>query len=248
MREYTVKIKPLTLIWTGDKNRRNTSLRETGILGSLRWWYEALIRGLGGSACDPTGSKCDGKSHCDACELFGCTGWARKFRLEVEKSKDDEIDLRFIEIRGMKDVEWALLNKVLIIISQHGALGGKIAESKYGLIEIGQNDLNKFSLNKTQIDDYLKKKGDKIDTPNLLKFIFINKNLSDDRYKELKDNLPFLKGQSGKGKRYFYKIKDNKPFRLFAYAENDEEYRKIINFLQGKVEFVEGSKLLEELK
>jgi CRISPR type III-B/RAMP module RAMP protein Cmr1 len=85
MREYTVKIKPLTPLWTGDAERKSGTLRETGIIGSLRWWYEALVRGLGGTACDPTNSKekCDGENHCDACELFGCTGWARKFRLEV---------------------------------------------------------------------------------------------------------------------------------------------------------------------
>ncbi|HEC32374.1 MAG TPA: type III-B CRISPR module RAMP protein Cmr1, partial [Deltaproteobacteria bacterium] len=88
MKEYTVKIKSLTpILWTGDADRKNTTLRETGIIGSLRWWYEALIRGLGGSACDPTSdAKCPDKNgnRCDACELFGCTGWARKFRLGVE--------------------------------------------------------------------------------------------------------------------------------------------------------------------
>jgi CRISPR-associated protein Cmr1 len=51
MKEYTVKIKPLTPLWTGDAERKPGTLRETGIIGSLRWWYEALIRGLGGTAC-----------------------------------------------------------------------------------------------------------------------------------------------------------------------------------------------------
>jgi len=83
-KNYSVKIKALTPIWTGDAERENTELRETGTIGSLRWWYEALIRGLGGRACDPTDSKCEGKNHCDACELFGCTGWSRKFILHVE--------------------------------------------------------------------------------------------------------------------------------------------------------------------
>ncbi|SDX84694.1 CRISPR-associated protein, Cmr1 family [Acetomicrobium thermoterrenum DSM 13490] len=84
MEQFIVQIKPLTPLWTGDVNKECCTLRETGIIGSLRWWYEALIRGLGGSACDPTNSKCDEKYHCDACELFGCTGWARKFKLEVK--------------------------------------------------------------------------------------------------------------------------------------------------------------------
>jgi len=96
-KSYTVKIRPLTPIWTGDADRQNTTLRETGIIGSLRWWYEALIRGLGGTACDPTSDhRCQlsGKEKtereriskmCPACYLFGCTGWARKFRLEINE-------------------------------------------------------------------------------------------------------------------------------------------------------------------
>lgn len=42
MRELTVEIRALTPIWTGDVDKRNSRLRETGIIGSLRWWYEAL--------------------------------------------------------------------------------------------------------------------------------------------------------------------------------------------------------------
>ncbi len=90
MRELTVKIKPLTPIWTWDEDRECRTLRETSIIGSLRWWYEVLVRGLGGSACDSTSdNRCPDKdgNHCDACELFGCTGWARKFRLEIESNK-----------------------------------------------------------------------------------------------------------------------------------------------------------------
>ncbi|MGQ9847920.1 MAG: type III-B CRISPR module RAMP protein Cmr1, partial [Bacteroidales bacterium] len=125
MKEFTVKINPLTPIWTGDENRKNTTLRETGLIGSLRWWYEALIRGLGGTACDPTkNTKCNIENHCDVCELFGCTGWSRKFRLEVEKSNNNRIHMRFIEMREIKDVEWVLLNKTLKVISDYGALGG----------------------------------------------------------------------------------------------------------------------------
>jgi CRISPR-associated protein Cmr1 len=59
----------------------------------MRWWYEAIVRGLGGWACDPTKGGCiyerkGGEGHqqayerlCDACRLFGCTGWRRRFRL-----------------------------------------------------------------------------------------------------------------------------------------------------------------------
>jgi len=62
-------------------------LHETGIIGSLRWWYEAIVRGLGGQACDPTTHSCaydpekpnDGL--CEVCKIFGATGWQRRFIL-----------------------------------------------------------------------------------------------------------------------------------------------------------------------
>ncbi len=250
MREYIVKIKPLTPIWTGDVNRKCKTLRETGVLGSLRWWYEVLIRGLGGSACDPTSdAKCPDKNgnRCDACELFGCTGWSRKFRLEVEK-QDSEITLNFIELRKMKNIEWGLLNKTLQIIADFGAIGGKIAESKYGLVKIEHNDLKDFSLDKIELEGYLKKEGSNIENPNIRRFIFINHNLKYEIVKDLKKNLPFIKGKPGKGKRYFYKTFNRKPYRFFAYAENDGEYRQIIEFLRSKsVQFVEGKRFLEGL-
>ncbi len=50
------------MLWTGDVNGRNERLITTGLLGSLRWWLEVLVRGLGGSACDPT----DEKTRCPA--------------------------------------------------------------------------------------------------------------------------------------------------------------------------------------
>ena len=50
-----VKIRTLTPIWTGGLNRECDKLRETSIIGSLRWWFEAIVRGLGGYACDPVG-------------------------------------------------------------------------------------------------------------------------------------------------------------------------------------------------
>jgi len=248
-KNYSVKIKALTPIWTGDAERKNTELRETGIIGSLRWWYEALIRGLGGSACDPTDSKCEGKNHCDACELFGCTGWSRKFRLEVKKEEDNIITLRFIELREVKDVEWALLNKTLEIITRYGALGGRMAKSKYGLINIVQNDLNSFLIDKTSLREYLRKKGSNVDNPNIKRFIFITSNLTYEMVKEMKNTLTFLKGRKGKGKRYFYKESNGNPNRLFVYAVNDEEYNRVVNFLKDKSTlFVEGKEILEGLK
>ncbi len=78
-----IRIQPLTPVWTGDAEGKGSRVRETGILGSLRWWYEALVRGFGLYACDPSSGSCvyDEKrkiaSICLACQLFGCTGYSR---------------------------------------------------------------------------------------------------------------------------------------------------------------------------
>jgi CRISPR-associated protein Cmr1 len=60
--------KALTSIWTGDADHRGGRLISTGLLGSIRCWFEVLVRGLGGSACDPIKSTCEGPDHCVACE------------------------------------------------------------------------------------------------------------------------------------------------------------------------------------
>lgn len=83
-----IKLKTLTPLWTGGVDRDSAELKETSILGTLRWWYEGIIRGLGTYACDPTGEdrcqydeKKGPNALCPACRLFGCTGWARRFRV-----------------------------------------------------------------------------------------------------------------------------------------------------------------------
>lgn len=94
-----IRLRMLTPLWTGGvETGRMDRVHETGIIGSLRWWYEALVRGLGGRGCDLTDTKnsCiyerkQGESHeqayhrlCDACQVFGATGWQRRFRLTIE--------------------------------------------------------------------------------------------------------------------------------------------------------------------
>lgn len=105
-----ITIQTLTPLWTGGIDQTTDRLHETGLLGSLRWWYEALVRGLGGYACDPTGGspearcKFDSQAYekakanhasedeairsglrtvCPVCYLFGATGWARLFLLRA---------------------------------------------------------------------------------------------------------------------------------------------------------------------
>jgi CRISPR-associated protein Cmr1 len=116
-------LKTLTPIWTGGMDGTLSQLRETGIIGSLRWWYEAVVRGLGGYACDPTDdSRCpDKKEHrCGVCNLFGCTDWSRKFRIRILNEQNDLIQealepnqiftIDLIELKPItKEEKWLLI-------------------------------------------------------------------------------------------------------------------------------------------
>lgn len=218
MEEFSVTIKPLTPIWTGDANGKNSTLRETGIIGSLRWWYEALIRGLGGYACDPTkdstkeNSKCtldykkfvkdikegkstkealDNRKICQACQLFGCTGWSRKFKLEMNFNttipeiwigtrgrdlkrnvsgfmSDGTITLIFVPLKEISEDEWRLLNATLNIIENYGALGARISQGN-GVIKIVKNRLP--HVNEKIIQKFKNDYGDN-NLPNLKDFFF----------------------------------------------------------------------------
>lgn len=141
----TYELKALTDIWTGDAAGKGERLISTGLLGSIRWWFEVVIRGLSGSACDPTtdGNRCpDARKkpkepghHCVVCELFGCTDWARKFRFDVleegGKAQQHKIganqrfQLRFTPLRPILHEEWALLDVTIRLIADYGAIGGK---------------------------------------------------------------------------------------------------------------------------
>jgi CRISPR-associated protein Cmr1 len=149
------KLRTLTDIWTGNAERRGDLFIPTGLMGSLRWWFEVLVRGLGGKACDPTQERercpAKGKQHheqghrCVVCELFGCTGWSRKFRLLVVDENGffiqrqiragQTFSLRFIPLRPVQDEEWCLLNATLRLIADYGAIGGKRRRG-YGLVSI----------------------------------------------------------------------------------------------------------------
>jgi len=55
MENLTAHIRTLTLLWTGGVDQTCDRLHETGLIGSLRWWYEAIVRGQG---ADPTERAC----------------------------------------------------------------------------------------------------------------------------------------------------------------------------------------------
>ena len=123
------KLNTPTGIKTGGVEGNTTLLHETGIRGGIRWWYEALVRGLGGYACDPSKEKdrcqLDSKKFketfqnykniklaldeqiCTVCQFFGCPGWAAKFRIEIRDSKgnfinalDENLDFDIIFIQN----------------------------------------------------------------------------------------------------------------------------------------------------
>lgn len=85
-----ITIRTLTPLWTGGVDGTSDRLHATGIIGSLRWWYETIIRGMGGKVCDPIEQPClynADQPHnglCLGCQTFGATGWARRFRLMIE--------------------------------------------------------------------------------------------------------------------------------------------------------------------
>ncbi|NLX44589.1 MAG: type III-B CRISPR module RAMP protein Cmr1 [Treponema sp.] len=168
--ERTYQFKALTDLWTGDLNGKSGRLIPTGLLGSIRWWFEVLVRGLSGNACDPSDTKCEGRNHCVVCELFGCTGWARKFRFEVlnlNENTGQTLILSFTPLRPICVEEWTLLNATLRLIAGYGAIGGKMVfkptdepsrekekhHRDYGLVQMvssqqyggtGRDDLGKY--------------------------------------------------------------------------------------------------------
>lgn len=157
-------------------------VHETGIIGSLRWWYEAIVRGLGGEACDPTDNQScpdkDGK-RCAACELFGCTSWQRKFKLlvldenkSIFRVKPDQQNglaegtqmiWKFVELRPICDEEKWLLYQAIRIASKYGAIGGRTPRKPqgnkkvggdYGLVTI-EEKRNLPQITRGKVQDYL---------------------------------------------------------------------------------------------
>jgi|GEM_PF-717528 len=101
-----IKLKTLTPLWTGGIDTgKMDRIRETGVLGSLRWWFEVLVRSVGGMVNDTTADNNGGLNLdkykalpddkkrdpaclreaklCDVSQIFGATNWKRRFRLEI---------------------------------------------------------------------------------------------------------------------------------------------------------------------
>ncbi|WP_331708175.1 RAMP superfamily CRISPR-associated protein [Thermotoga caldifontis] len=44
-----------TPVWAGNSDSKSDTVQATGIMRSLRWWTEALLRGMSDFAYDPIG-------------------------------------------------------------------------------------------------------------------------------------------------------------------------------------------------
>lgn len=183
----TWHLKALTPIWTGDAERKGERLILTGLLGSFRWWFEVLVRGLGGTVCDPSATQCQIKNHCPVCELFGCTGWARKFRFQVLDAtgktmssaiaKDAKFQLRFVPLRGIGKEEWALLHLTVCLISSYGAIGGRTVfkpsdeqsranaqhHRDYGLLKLVREAPTVEQIDRKGLEEYVGSRWRKVD-------------------------------------------------------------------------------------
>jgi len=178
-----IRLRTLTPLWTGGVNGECTKLRETSILGSLRWWFEAIVRGFGGYACDPTSNvKCeyneDLKDICAACELFGTTGWAKRFRFEINQifhkiysgnlvikgyrrnwyypsglvSCDSELNKIYETMFFESDLD-TILRVLLLFISKWGMIGGKTAIG-YGVARFEDENNNSLKVNGKDVEKF----------------------------------------------------------------------------------------------
>jgi len=91
-----IKLGLLTPLWTGSvETGKMDRTHEVGIVGGLRWWYEAIVHGLGGAGHQPAGADhCEYNPRlpappeeqlCPVCYLFGATGWRRRVRIEADE-------------------------------------------------------------------------------------------------------------------------------------------------------------------
>ncbi len=131
--------RAVTDIWTAGGGGTNDRLRMTGLLGGIRWWCEAIVRGLGVRACDPVSNRCTGTQGCMICKLFGRADppQAAKFAVRAWTSPDRRTPftgpltagtnfvLEFYCYRDLTPAEEYLLVKAMDIISRYGSVGGK---------------------------------------------------------------------------------------------------------------------------
>lgn len=126
-REIAIQLQTLTPLWTGGVEGKVDRVHETGILGSLRWWFEVLVRGVGGVVKDPTSDTAEERPSfdsdkfqkskaedarqrlldaglCDVSCIFGATGWRRRFQVRV--LEQHSVDARWPERIRAEGWKW----------------------------------------------------------------------------------------------------------------------------------------------
>lgn len=101
---HEIKVRTLTPVWTGSADGTPDGLKISGVIGSMRMVFEALVRKAGGHTCDITGQsdhRCiknkDGAPICPACAIFGCTGLSRSFKIDWPLPRIGNIILPFAD-------------------------------------------------------------------------------------------------------------------------------------------------------
>ncbi len=159
-----IHIKIKTPIWTGNIDQKSELLQSTGIMGSFRWWTEAILRGIGKYVCDPTREEgCpkedkNKKYYCSACLIFGATGIRRTFRVYIDGGKStfsgSAINIKpsrrkrgwylgsgivgemYLEITSLdRDFDESLVLLPLVIASNWGGIGAK-TQHGYGVVKV----------------------------------------------------------------------------------------------------------------
>ena len=128
-----IRLKTLTPLWTGGVDRTTDRLHETGLIGSLRWWYEAILRGFDGWACDPTEHGCNDEQRCAACDLFGATGRSRQFRLRVSGEQRASPEFRELKANPQQKRGWRL---------GAGVLSNELVLTTFPMRPTDQHELN----------------------------------------------------------------------------------------------------------
>jgi CRISPR-associated protein Cmr1 len=137
MNEVRLTLMTKTPLWTGGIRGTADRLHETGIMGSLRWWFEAIVRGLGGEACDPTTHSCPDKEGriCDVCAVFGTTGWKRLFTSDWQSFPNDDND-KHLSIKVQNNRGWYLRRGLY-----HGQLSGCFRQTRIPVFSTNGDEL-----------------------------------------------------------------------------------------------------------
>jgi CRISPR-associated protein Cmr1 len=94
-----VKFRTLTPIFTGNAESNQERLRESGLIGSLRFWAGATARGLGYELVGDNENPPDVNTIEDTEKLdpvtgiFGCTGWKRIFQMKIFEPLADNVNI-----------------------------------------------------------------------------------------------------------------------------------------------------------